>query len=126
MCRINLFEIDIVYCREIDVAGIDVNMGCPKEFSIKGGMGAALMQDSEKAQAILLRLVRGLSVPVTCKVRVLDTVEETVEFCKCLEGTGIAAIAVHGRSRSERPQHSNHNDRIRAVVEALTIPVIAK
>lgn len=54
---------------EADVAGIDINMGCPKEFSIKGGMGAALMTKPENAKDILRTLVQGLSIPVTCKVR---------------------------------------------------------
>lgn len=116
----------VLHFRENDVAGIDINMGCPKEFSVKGGMGAALLKDLKKAQAILRKLVNGLKIPVTCKIRVFDSVEETVNFCKGLEETGIAAIAVHGRTRDERPQHCNHIDRIRAVAEALTIPVIAK
>jgi len=41
-----------------DVAGIDVNMGCPKPFSLKGGMGAALLQQPERAAAILTALVQ--------------------------------------------------------------------
>lgn len=110
---------------ENDISGIDVNMGCPKEFSIKGGMGAALMSDPCKAQAILSRLVKGLSCPVTCKIRVLPDCEDTVKFCKGLANSGIAAVAVHGRTKDERPQHTNRNDYIKAVASALTIPVIA-
>ncbi|XP_054282893.1 tRNA-dihydrouridine(20) synthase [NAD(P)+]-like isoform X2 [Macrosteles quadrilineatus] len=110
---------------EKDVAGIDINMGCPKEFSVKGGMGAALLKQRDKAQGILTKLVNGLEIPVSCKIRVFETAEDTVEFGKAMEATGISAIAVHGRTRDERPQHDNHNDRIRAVAKALTIPVIA-
>lgn len=54
---------------ENDVAAIDVNMGCPKEFSIKGGMGASLMYNSSNAIEILKTLVNGLNIPVTCKIR---------------------------------------------------------
>lgn len=111
---------------EKDVAGIDVNMGCPKEFSIKGGMGAALLENPDKACAILSALVGGTNIPVTCKVRVLADTDRTVALCRRLEATGISAIAVHGRTRDERPQHSNRDDVIRAVAEALIIPVIAK
>lgn len=57
---------------EADVAGIDINMGCPKEFSIKGGMGAALMSKPENAKHILKTLVEGLSIPITCKVRLVN------------------------------------------------------
>jgi len=43
-----------------------------------------------------------------------------------IESTGAAAIAVHGRLREERPNHSNHDDVIAAVARELKIPVIAK
>lgn len=111
---------------EMDVAGIDINMGCPKEFSIKGGMGAALLEDPIKAAAILEKLVNNLNIPVTCKIRVLSTIEETIKLCQLLESTGIAAIAIHGRTKNERPQHSNRNHFLREVAKALQIPVIAK
>ncbi|KAK3930960.1 tRNA-dihydrouridine(20) synthase [NAD(P)+]-like [Frankliniella fusca] len=110
---------------ENDVAGIDINMGCPKEFSVKGGMGVALMADIEKAKNVLETLVSGLRCPVTCKVRVLPDVDRTVAVCQTLAMTGISAIGVHGRTRDERPQHSNRNHYIKAVANALSIPVIA-
>lgn len=92
-----------------DVAGIDINMGCPKEFSIKGGMGAALMAKPDTAQAILRTLVAGLEVPVTCKIRIFPDVERTLELAAGLAECGIAAITVHGRTRQERPQHPVHS-----------------
>lgn len=54
---------------ENDVAAIDVNMGCPKEFSIKGGMGAALLSNVENAKKILETLTANVRIPVTCKIR---------------------------------------------------------
>lgn len=54
---------------ENDIAGLDINMGCPKEFSIKGGMGAALLAQPDKAEQILTTLCKNLSIPVTCKIR---------------------------------------------------------
>lgn len=108
------------------MAAIDINMGCPKEFSIKGGMGVALLQDPNKACAILKTLVDNLSIPVTCKIRIFETAEKTLEVVKKLESTGIRAIAIHGRTRDERPQHAVHADIIRYVAERISIPVIAK
>lgn len=108
-----------------DVAAIDVNMGCPKEFSVKGGMGSALLCDPDRAVSIMKTLVEGLECPVTCKVRVLQDPDETVKFCQRLADTGIAAIAIHGRRKEERPQHPNHDDIIRLVAKNLSIPVIA-
>ncbi|GLG92361.1 tRNA-dihydrouridine synthase 2-like protein [Gryllus bimaculatus] len=110
---------------EKDVAAIDVNMGCPKKFSVDGGMGAALLSKPEKAFEILSSLVKAVNVPVTCKIRVLPSLDETVELCKILESSGIMAIAVHGRTKEERQQHANRNDVIQAVAKNLKIPVIA-
>ncbi|KAF3855393.1 hypothetical protein F7725_023448 [Dissostichus mawsoni] len=83
-----------------DVAAIDVNMGCPKEYSTKGGMGAALLSDPDKIVAILRTLVTGVAIPVTCKIRILPTVEETVSLVRRIEETGVAAVAVHGRKKT--------------------------
>uniref|UniRef100_A0A8B9L6W2 Dihydrouridine synthase 2 n=1 Tax=Astyanax mexicanus TaxID=7994 RepID=A0A8B9L6W2_ASTMX len=110
---------------ENDVAAIDVNMGCPKEYSTKGGMGSALLSDPEKIETILTTLVRGVSKPVTCKIRILPTLEETVSLVKRIEKTGVAAIAVHGRMKDERQRHPVHCDYIQAVAENVSIPVIA-
>ncbi|XP_010960811.3 tRNA-dihydrouridine(20) synthase [NAD(P)+]-like isoform X1 [Camelus bactrianus] len=110
---------------ENDVAGIDVNMGCPKEYSTKGGMGAALLSDPDKIEKILSTLVKGTCRPVTCKIRILPSLEDTLNLVKRIERTGIAAIAVHGRKREERPQHPVSCEVIKAIAETLSIPVIA-
>lgn len=110
---------------ENDVAAIDINMGCPKEFSVKGGMGIALLNNAENAKSILKTLVDGLTIPVTCKIRIFPDIERTISLVKEFEAIGISAIAVHGRMRQERPQHKVHADMIRKVAENLIIPVIA-
>ncbi|XP_074489465.1 tRNA-dihydrouridine(20) synthase [NAD(P)+]-like [Sebastes fasciatus] len=110
---------------EKDVAAVDVNMGCPKEYSTKGGMGAALLSDPDKIEAILRKLVTGVSIPVTCKIRILPSLEETISLVRRIEKTGVAAVAVHGRLKEERPRHPLHCDYIQAVARAVSIPVIA-
>ncbi|XP_077743902.1 tRNA-dihydrouridine(20) synthase [NAD(P)+]-like isoform X4 [Canis aureus] len=123
---------------ENDVAGIDVNMGCPKEYSTKGGMGAALLSDPDKIekqnafkvhpcflQMILSTLVKGIRRPVTCKIRILPSLEDTLSLVKRIERTGIAAVTVHGRKREERPQHPVSCEAIKAIAETVSIPVIA-
>uniref|UniRef100_A0A8C5TSF1 Dihydrouridine synthase 2 n=1 Tax=Malurus cyaneus samueli TaxID=2593467 RepID=A0A8C5TSF1_9PASS len=102
---------------ESDVAGIDINMGCPKEYSTKGGMGAALLSDPDKIESVSITWW-GLICPIS-------QVEDTVNLVKRIEKTGIAAIAVHGRKKEERPQHPVHCDVIKAISEAISIPVIA-
>ena len=49
------------------ISGVDVNMGCPKAYSTKGGMGAAMLKTPDLAESILKALVRELNIPVTCK-----------------------------------------------------------
>ncbi|CAJ1055866.1 tRNA-dihydrouridine(20) synthase -like [Xiphias gladius] [Xyrichtys novacula] len=108
-----------------DVAAVDVNMGCPKEYSTKGGMGAALLSNPDRIEAILKKLVSGLDIPVTCKIRILPSVEETISLVQRIERTGVSAIAVHGRFKDERPRHPVHCDYIQAVAQTVSIPVIA-
>ncbi|KAL3282445.1 hypothetical protein HHI36_005631 [Cryptolaemus montrouzieri] len=110
---------------ENDIAGIDLNMGCPKEFSLKGGMGAALLTNPHKAKNILKSLVENVNIPVTCKIRVLEGVQDTIELVKELETTGISAIGIHGRTKTERPQHVNRNQTIKKIAHNINIPVIA-
>ncbi|KAJ1921285.1 tRNA-dihydrouridine synthase 2 [Tieghemiomyces parasiticus] len=108
-----------------DVCGVDVNCGCPKKFSIQGGMGAALLSQPEKLEAILRRLVEGCDVPVTCKIRLLEDDEQTIKLVKMIESTGVKALAVHCRTRDERPRDPAHWDRLRLVTDAIkSIPVI--
>uniref|UniRef100_A0A7N2R6T4 DUS-like FMN-binding domain-containing protein n=2 Tax=Quercus TaxID=3511 RepID=A0A7N2R6T4_QUELO len=80
-----------------DVAAIDINMGCPKSFSISGGMGAALLTKPELIHDILTTLKRNLDTPVTCKIRLLKSSQDTVELARRIEKTGVSALAVHGR-----------------------------
>lgn len=107
-----------------DIAGLDINMGCPKEFSIKGGMGAALLHNPTQAKAILKVLVDNLRIPVSCKIRILKDTSETVKLVQDFADLGISAIAVHGRTRDERPQHPVHTDVIREITKSVSIPVI--
>jgi len=110
---------------EQDVAAIDVNCGCPKRFSIIGGMGAALLAHPDKIIAILKKLVNNLTIPVTCKIRLLNTYEETIELVKKIEATGVSAITVHCRRKKEQEKDPGHWDVFKLIREAVKIPVIA-
>lgn len=108
-----------------DVAAIDINMGCPKSFSISGGMGAALLSKPELIHDILTTLKRNLDVPVTCKIRLLSSSRDTVELAQRIERTGVSALAVHGRRVKDRPKDPANWSEIANVAAALSIPVIA-
>ncbi|KAF9170434.1 hypothetical protein BGX21_008934 [Mortierella sp. AD011] len=108
-----------------DVSTIDLNCGCPKRFSIHGGMGAALMEEPEKLCGILRKLVEHSGLPVTCKIRIFPDREKTLKLVKMIEATGIKALAVHCRYRDQRPREKGHWDRFKEIVDAISIPVIA-
>jgi len=88
-----------------DVRAIDINMGCPKLFSLQGAMGSALLSKPEIVADIISTLKRNLPVPVTCKIRLLQDPARSVELVRIAEKCGVDAIAVHARFREDRPRH---------------------
>lgn len=108
------------------VDGIDINMGCPKKFSVKGGMGVALMENPERVQDILTTLRKNLpeSKTVTCKIRVFAEKQKTLDFVRMVEKCGIDAIGIHGRTKDQRPKDDADWDIIKCCKEVLSIPVI--
>ena len=73
---------------------------------------------------ILSTLVRQSGLPVSCKIRLLETETKTIELCRMIESTGVQALTVHCRYVHERPKDPAHWDAFRAIVSALRIPVI--
>lgn len=111
-----------------DVAGIDVNCGCPKRFSLQAGMGAALLQEPEKLVRILQTLVGGLPAgfPVTAKIRVFPDVQATLALARAVAATGIRALAVHTRTPACRPRHPARWELLPAIADAIApLPLIA-
>ncbi|KAF2270736.1 FMN-linked oxidoreductase [Lojkania enalia] len=91
-----------------DVAGIDVNAGCPKPFSTAGGMGAALLKTPDLLCSILTKLVEEIGkvyeIGISVKIRILDKPEDTAALVKRLAATGITGLTVHCRTTPMRPR----------------------
>lgn len=107
---------------------IDINMGCPVPKVVQSGDGSALMRDPHKAARIAAAVVRGAAgKPVTVKFRLgWDKGSiNCVEFARAMEEAGVSAVAVHGRTRAQQYAGTANWDQIRAVKEALSIPVLA-
>merc|ERR1712130_770932 len=64
-----------------------------------------MLSTPDLAAGILKKLVDNLKIPVTCKIRCLKTIEETVDFCRKMADTGISLLSIHGRERHDRPRH---------------------
>ena len=102
-----------------DVDGIDINMGCPKGFSVSGGMGSALLEDLPRACDVVSTLSRNVSVPISCKIRLLKDDTKTVDFVTALVKAGASAIAIHGREVGDTAQQAAQLDRLVGVVKLL-------
>ena len=102
-----------------DVAGIDVNAGCPKPFSTTGGMGAALLQTPERLASILTALVTEIGqhygIGISVKIRLLETPQKTEALVRKLCATGITGLTVHCRTTPMRPRERAIRDQLRMI-----------
>lgn len=105
---------------------IDVNMGCPAPKVAGNGGGSALMKNPQLAAHIVRECVRAVPVPVTVKMRIGwgDGQCNAPELAALCEQAGAAAITVHGRTRAQMYAPPVHYDMIRAVKQAVSVPVI--
>lgn len=81
---------------------VDLNLGCPQGIARKGRYGAFLQEDWELIYKLINTLHRNLRVPVTAKVRILETREKTLEYAKVILSAGASILTVHGRQRDQK------------------------
>lgn len=115
---------------EGSVDAVDLNLGCPQRVAFSGHFGSYLLnkEDHPLVFRIVRELARGLSIPVFCKIRLLDTLDETLAFCQSLQEAGCALLAVHARYRgtaTRRRDGAADLNQVREIKQRLSIPVLS-
>ncbi|CZT56223.1 tRNA-dihydrouridine synthase C [Eubacteriaceae bacterium CHKCI005] len=105
---------------------IDINMGCPAPKIVNNGCGSALMRNPDLCGRLVEAVVGAADVPVTVKIRKGWDAQSVnaVEVAKVCEQAGVAAITVHGRTRDQMYAPTADWDIIKAVKQAVSVPVI--
>jgi tRNA-dihydrouridine synthase B len=106
---------------------VDINMGCPAKKVCNAWAGSALMRDEALVARILETMVAAVDVPVTLKIRTGWAADRknALAIARIAEASGIAALAIHGRTRDQQYGGVAEYDTIAEVKAALSIPVIA-
>jgi tRNA-dihydrouridine synthase B len=106
---------------------IDINMGCPAKRVCNAQAGSALLSDEGLVERILTAVVKSVAVPVTLKIRTGPdrSNRNGVRIARIAEQSGIAALAVHGRTRADKYKGDAEFDTIAEIASVLTIPLMA-
>ena len=110
-----------------DAQGIDLNLGCPAPKLRKQGAGCYLVKDLLHLRAVVSRLRKATSLPLSAKIRLGDQLDSTAlsDLCRMLAGEGIDLLTVHGRLHGEKFCRKPRWDWIGRVKDMVSIPVLA-
>lgn len=108
--------------------GVDLNCGCPQRWALEKGYGAQLLDQPQLVRDMVLqtknRLSGGENFSISTKIRLLDDLRKSVEFCRRAEKAGLSWLTIHGRTPAQRSEPVNL-EAIKIVRESVRIPVVA-
>ncbi|GAB5359414.1 hypothetical protein AAMO2058_000541700 [Amorphochlora amoebiformis] len=109
------------------VAGVDLNLGCPQGIAKRGHYGAFLLEEFSLLKEMVSLAHLHLSVPVTCKIRILPKLQDTLALCNLLQNAGCQILTVHGRTRDMLQQKIGGPDlsTIARIKREMKIPIFS-
>jgi len=112
---------------EDECDAVDINLGCPQGIARRGHYGSFLLKEPQLIKKIVETLTSNLKIPVTCKIRMLPSEEETLKLAKLIEDAGCSLLTVHGRTKEQNKQTvgSCNWDIITKIKQVVKIPVFA-
>lgn len=122
---------ELAYAAKVNVDNgaqiIDINMGCPAKKVNKKLAGSALLKEPTLVEEIVKSVVDKVDVPVTLKIRTgwCENTRNGIEIAKIAEHNGIQSLVVHGRTRNDFYKGDAEYDTIKAIKQAVSIPVVA-
>lgn len=89
---------------------VDLNLGCPQGIARKGHYGAFLQEDQSLIYSLINKLHKELEVPVTAKIRILETKEQSLEYARMVVDAGASIVTIHGRTREMKGHKTGRAD----------------